>query len=62
MLGFGCRESHWRVLSYRVTSSDLYFGKFTPTTLWRKVPYGDKTVAEKPVRKSVVRPELSSGQ
>ena len=57
----GAMGSHWRVLSCRVQIPDLYFGKFLPTTLWKKVFYGDKMVAGKRVRKSVVTHELNSG-
>lgn len=37
-MGNWCMGSHWRVGSCTVTLSDLYFGKFTPTSLWGKIP------------------------
>lgn len=57
----GAIGSHQRVLSCKVTSH-LYFGKYSPTTVWRRVPYGDKMVARRPVRKVMMRHLLSSRQ
>lgn len=54
--------SHWRVVGYRVTLPNLYFGKFSQTTLGGKAPYGDRWWQGDKLGRSVGKHELNLGQ